>query len=85
MLVDAYTKAKSGDYSEVEALHELFKHPYDEQESIEAKYYKKVRHLSRTKPGAAAARLHAVTCQAAPGLVRLTGMRGPCCSGCWLS
>jgi hypothetical protein len=54
MLVDAYTKAKSGDYSEVEALHELFKHPYDEQESIEAKYYKKVRHLSRTKPGAAA-------------------------------
>lgn len=51
MLVDAYTKAKSGDYSEVEALHELFKHPYDEQESIEAKYYKKAPPNSATVGG----------------------------------
>lgn len=49
MLVEAYTKANAGDYSELEALHELFKHPYDEQEAMAAKYYKKVR-LSRVKP-----------------------------------
>jgi hypothetical protein len=51
MLVEAYTKANSGDYSEVEALHTLFKQPFDEQEDMEAKYYKKVSPpTARTHP-----------------------------------
>ena len=35
MLVDAYTAANRGDYSEIKALHNLFKKPYDEQPEME--------------------------------------------------
>ena len=39
MLVEAYTKAAEGDYSVVQELYELFKHPYDEQPTYEQRYY----------------------------------------------
>jgi hypothetical protein len=59
MLVEAYTKANSGDYSEVEALHTLFKQPFDEQEDMEAKYYKKVRPRTHARTLSLAARTRA--------------------------
>ena len=37
MLVDAYTAANRGDYSEIKALHNLFKKPYDEQPELEVR------------------------------------------------
>jgi len=37
MLVDAYTAANRGDYTEIKALHNLFKKPYDEQPELEVR------------------------------------------------
>jgi len=39
MLKDAYTAAQKGDLSVLKELFELFKHPYDEQETFENRYY----------------------------------------------
>lgn len=41
MLVDAYDAANKGDMSVFFELQSLFRAPYDEQDSLETKYYRK--------------------------------------------
>jgi uncharacterized protein YdiU (UPF0061 family) len=41
MLVRAYTAARKGDYSVIHELENLFLNPYDEQNEMEDKYYRK--------------------------------------------
>lgn len=83
MLVEAYTKANSGDYSEVEALHTLFKQPFDEQEDMEAKYYKKVRPRTHARTLSLAARTRAQSVRVIEGTLHFflfLGMEwGACC------
>jgi len=52
MLVDAYTKANDGDYSELQSLFELIQKPYDEGTSDQVeRYYRKAREDVLTKGG----------------------------------
>ena len=52
MLVKAYTDAQIGSFDQLLELQELFKNPYDEQETMEHKYYKLTPlDLVENKPG----------------------------------
>ena len=53
MLVDAYSAAARGDYSEVHRLQRLFQNPYDEQSEFEELYFRKTPAESRGKAGVA--------------------------------
>lgn len=51
MLVEAYRAAEKGNHSLVHMLHELFKHPYDEQPSYEHMYYRRAPEGTDKKGG----------------------------------
>lgn len=53
MAILAYEAAALGDYSVLNELHELLTHPYDEQESMQDKWYTKAPAYARRMPGAA--------------------------------
>jgi len=52
MLVDAYTKAEQGQYDELERLHDLIQHPYDEGTAEEEeRYYQRTPERAHLKGG----------------------------------
>jgi len=51
MLVDAYKMAQGGDYSRVEELYSLIRHPFEEQPEFEEKYYRRCPNEALETPG----------------------------------
>lgn len=54
MLVDAYEKANNGDYSMVYDLHQLFKNPYFDGDTLDMRrYFRRANNVDQCKPGTA--------------------------------
>lgn len=53
MLVEAYSKAMSGDFGMVHELYKLIRCPYDEQPELEPKYYRRAPDVALSAPGTA--------------------------------